>query len=59
MWRREVRDGDSTSPKNSVNLKDAAATAGDRTGVIWPLETGSDLNANLVRLGTARVSENT
>ena len=34
-----------------MNLKDAAATAGDRAGVIWSLDTSSDLNANLVRFG--------
>jgi quercetin dioxygenase-like cupin family protein len=37
-----------------VNLKDAAATAGDRVGVIWTLDTSSDLNANLVRFGTGQ-----
>jgi cysteine synthase len=31
-----------------VNLKDIAATASDRTGVIWTLNASSDLNANLV-----------
>ena len=35
-----------------MNLKDAAATAGERSGVIWTLDTSSDLNANLVRFGT-------
>ena len=35
-----------------MNLKDAAATAGDRAGVIWTLDESSDLNANLVRFGT-------
>jgi quercetin dioxygenase-like cupin family protein len=37
-----------------VNLKDAAATAGDHTGVIWTLDVSSDLNANLVRFGTGQ-----
>jgi quercetin dioxygenase-like cupin family protein len=37
-----------------VNLKDAAATAGDHTGVIWTLDASSDLNANLVRFGTGQ-----
>jgi quercetin dioxygenase-like cupin family protein len=37
-----------------VNPKAAAATAGDRTGVIWTLDTGSDPNANLVRFGTGQ-----
>jgi len=37
-----------------VNLKDAAATAGDCAGVIWSLDTSSDLNANLVRFGTGQ-----
>jgi quercetin dioxygenase-like cupin family protein len=31
-----------------VNLKDTAATAGDRAGVIWTLDASNDLNANLV-----------
>jgi mannose-6-phosphate isomerase-like protein (cupin superfamily) len=39
----------SASPKNSVNLKGVAATAGDRAGVIWTLDASSELNANLVR----------
>ncbi len=37
-----------------MNLKDAAATAGDRAGVIWTLDASSDLNANLVRFGTGQ-----
>ena len=37
-----------------MNLKAAAATAGDRTGVIWTLDTVSDPNANLVRFGTGQ-----
>ena len=37
-----------------MNLKDAAATAGERSGVIWTLDTSSDLNANLVRFGTGQ-----
>jgi quercetin dioxygenase-like cupin family protein len=37
-----------------VNLKDAAATASDRAGVIWTLDESSDLNANLVRFGTGQ-----
>jgi mannose-6-phosphate isomerase-like protein (cupin superfamily) len=49
MWRREVGDRDSASPKNSVNLKGVAATAGDHVGVIWTLDASSDLIANLVR----------
>jgi len=38
----------------SVNLKDTVATAGDRVGVIWTLDTSSELNANLVRFGTGQ-----
>jgi quercetin dioxygenase-like cupin family protein len=49
-----VRDADSTSSEDTVNLKDAAATASDRTGVIWTLDASSDLNANLVRFGTGQ-----
>jgi quercetin dioxygenase-like cupin family protein len=49
-----VRDGGSTRPENPVNLKDAAATAGERAGVIWTLDASSDLNANLMRLGTGQ-----
>ena len=45
-------DGGSARPKNSVNLKDVAATADDRAGVIWTLDMICDLNANLVRFGT-------
>ena len=37
-----------------MNLKDVAATAGDRVGVIWTLDGSSDLNANLVRFGTGQ-----
>ncbi len=37
-----------------MKLKDAAATAGDRTGVIWSLDTSSDLNANLVRFNSGQ-----
>jgi quercetin dioxygenase-like cupin family protein len=37
-----------------VNLKDVAATASDRAGVIWTLDASSDLNANLVRFGTGQ-----
>jgi hypothetical protein len=37
----------STSLKNFVDLKDIVAPAGDRTGVIWTLDTNSDLNINL------------
>jgi len=40
--------------KNSVNLKDIATSAGDRVGVIWALDTSSDLNANLVRFGAGQ-----
>jgi quercetin dioxygenase-like cupin family protein len=49
-----VRDGRSARPKNPVNLKDAAATAGERAGVNWTLDASSELNANLVRFGTGR-----
>ncbi len=35
-----------------MNLKDAAATSGERAGVIWTLDASSDMNANLVRFGT-------
>jgi len=44
----------SASPKDMVNLKAIAAPAGDRVGVIWALDTSSDLNANLVRFGAGR-----
>jgi hypothetical protein len=55
-----VRDGDSARLENPVNLKAAAATAGYRARVIWSLDTGSDLNANLVLLGTGQgVAETT
>ena len=37
-----------------MNLKDIAAPAGDRVGVIWTLDTSSDLNANLVRFGAGQ-----
>jgi quercetin dioxygenase-like cupin family protein len=57
MWRQEVGNRDSASPKNSVNLKGVAATAGDRAGVIWSLDASSDLNANLVRFGTGQSVE--
>jgi cysteine synthase len=49
-----VGDGASASPKNSVNLKDIAAPAGERAGAIWSLDKSSDLNANLVRFGTGQ-----
>jgi quercetin dioxygenase-like cupin family protein len=49
-----VREGSSARPEDPVNLKAPAATAGDRTGVIWTLDASSDLNANLVRLGTGQ-----
>jgi quercetin dioxygenase-like cupin family protein len=44
----------SASPKDMVNLKAIAAPAGDRVGVIWALDTSSDLNANLVRFGAGQ-----
>ena len=37
-----------------MNLKDIAAPAGDHVGVIWSLDTSSDLNANLVRFGAGQ-----
>ncbi len=37
-----------------MNLKDAVVTAGNHAGVIWTLDTSSDLNANLVRFGTGQ-----
>ena len=37
-----------------MNTKDIAASAGDRVGVIWSLDTSSDLNANLVRFGAGQ-----
>ncbi len=40
-----------------MNLKDVAATAGDRVGAIWTLDGSSDLNANLVRFGTGQSIE--
>jgi quercetin dioxygenase-like cupin family protein len=49
-----VGDGTSVSPKNPVNLRDIAAPAGDRVGVIWTLDTSSELNANLVRFGAGQ-----
>src|SRR5918993_4893902 len=56
-WRRGVRDGDSASPKNPVNVKAAAATADDRAGVIRPWEVSCGPNADLVRFGTGRGEE--
>ena len=47
-------DGTSASPKNSVNLKEVAAPAGDCAGVLWTLDATGDLNANLVRFGTGQ-----
>ena len=35
-----------------MNLKDAAATAGEHTAVIWNLDTSSNLNTNILRFGT-------
>jgi quercetin dioxygenase-like cupin family protein len=32
-----------------MDLRELAASAGDRVGVIWALEHSGDLNANLVR----------
>jgi quercetin dioxygenase-like cupin family protein len=32
-----------------MDLNELAASAGDRVGVIWALESSGDLNANLVR----------
>jgi quercetin dioxygenase-like cupin family protein len=57
MWRREVRAESSASPQNSVNLRDTAATAGDRAGVIWTLDASSALNVNLVRFGAGQGGE--
>lgn len=37
-----------------MHLNEAAASAGDRIGVIWSLEASEDLNANLVRFGTGK-----
>jgi len=37
-----------------VNLKDIAAPAGDRIGVIWTLDTSSDPDVNLVRVGAGQ-----
>ena len=37
-----------------MDLKTAAATAGDHAGVICTLGASGDLNANLVRYGTGR-----
>ena len=34
---------------NRVDLEEVATSAGDRAGVVWTLEAGEDLNANLVR----------
>ena len=56
-WRRGVRDGDSASPKNPVNVKAAAATADDRAGVIRPWEVSCGPNADPVRFGTGRGEE--
>jgi quercetin dioxygenase-like cupin family protein len=49
-----VGDGTSASPKYPVNLKDIAVAAGNRVGVMWTLDTSSELNANLVRFGTGQ-----
>ena len=37
-----------------MDLKGIAAPAGDRVGVIWALDTSSDLNTNLVRFGAGQ-----
>ncbi len=37
-----------------MDLEEVAASAGDRAGVVWTLEAGEDLNANLVRFGPGR-----
>ena len=37
-----------------MSLKDVAVNAGDRAGVIWTLDTSSELNANLVHFGTGQ-----
>ena len=37
---------------DSVNLGEVAASAYGRAGVVWTLEAGSELNANLVRFET-------
>lgn len=37
--------------EGSVSLCEVAASARGRTGVVWTLEGGSDLNANLVCFG--------
>ena len=37
-----------------VDLEEVASSAEDRAGVVWTLETGEDLNANLVRFGPGR-----
>jgi quercetin dioxygenase-like cupin family protein len=40
--------------RNRVDLEEVATSAGDRAGVVWTLEAGEDLNANLVRFGPGR-----
>ena len=37
-----------------MNIRDLAATAGDRAGVIWAQDASRDLNVNLVRFGTGQ-----
>ena len=37
-----------------MDLEEVATSAGDRAGVVWTLEAGEDLNANLVRFGPGR-----
>lgn len=39
------------APEGWVSLGEIAASAHGRTGVVWTLEAGGDLNANLVRFG--------
>ena len=37
-----------------MDLEEVATSAGDRAGVVWTLEAGEDLNANLVRFDPGR-----
>lgn len=44
-------EGESAIDEDSVELGEILACAGERTGAIWSLREGGDLNANLVRFG--------
>lgn len=53
-WRLGTGGGVPPDPEKLVDLVGRAARAGDRHGVVWTLESSSDLNANLVRFGAGQ-----